>query len=62
MTDDTASLRAALTPFAAAAPAFANHRDTTLVLGTGRLTAGDFRRAAEAINPPAEAGKQENAQ
>lgn len=60
MTDDTASLRAALAPFAAAAPAFANHGDTTLVLGTGRLTAGDFRRAAEAITPPAEAGKQED--
>lgn len=56
-TDD---LLRALTPFAAASPAFANHGDTTLVLGTGRLTAGDFRRAAEAINPPAEAGKQED--
>lgn len=56
-TDD---LLRALTPFAAAAPAFANHGDTTLVLGTGRLTAGDFRRAAEAINPPAQPGKQED--
>lgn len=60
---DPDTLRAALAPFAAAAPAFSSHADTALVLGMGRVTAGDFRRAAEVYrNTPAEAGKQENAE
>lgn len=46
-------LRAALAPFAAAAPAYRAHRPEVLILGgekgKGRLCVADFRRAAEEL-------------
>lgn len=61
---DLATLRAALAPFAAAAPIYAPHPGEALILGgvkgAGRVTVNDFRRAAEALNPPAEPGKPED--
>ena len=59
-----AALRTALRPFAEAAAVYAPHPGETLVLGgqngAGRITAADFRRAADAINPPAEPGTPED--
>lgn len=62
---DLATLRAALAPFAAAAPIYAPHPGEALILGgvkgAGRVTVNDFRRAAAAYHDtPAEPGKPED--